>query len=71
MTNETYMELIDAVAADESIPDEYRDELEWISYEDLEDGVDLVDVLSNLMESYPAEKYPSKLQALIDAVFKK
>lgn len=68
MNNEKIIELIEAIVEDESIPEEYRNELEWISYEDLQDGVDVKEVLENIQANYPADIYPAKLKKLFDVV---
>ncbi len=68
MNNEKMINLIESIVEDESISQDYRDELEWISYEDLQDGVDMKEVLANLKENYPADRYPEKLQKLMDMV---
>ena len=70
MNKEKCMDLLEKIVEDESIPSEYRDELEWISYEDLEDGVDLAEVLENLKEKYPAKSYPVLLEKLMKEVLK-
>ena len=64
MKCERCMQLIEAICDDTKISEEIRDELSWLTIEDLEDGVELTMLLDNAFGD--RDDLPEKVMKLME-----